>query len=1458
MDILKQCTTNVQELRGLPDIHVALYEREASSLYRRNDEGISAMLAQLRASGVHCTLPHGRSKGATGAEVPVDAMQLCLFGSCDPSLAASILSLGFTLYLEGPFGDTAEAELLNGATVEEEVLRAIEATITHDLWQTQRGTKVGHCTWLMSDLLQNSGPIVRLDIAWSDVDAHIVIASVTTSTDKRYHPVCAANSARSPETDVMLASGGTQAVLKFVDNTVTQPVQSEDWQFAVREALALEGIDIEADADWIEVMTKDLDIMLWPAALTFAQSHADEFVLSSDVQGSEPLDEAPGDNALLYNDLLSDAEQWFNDTIVRQRGPLTDHDSDDDVALHAVYDASGNAGGVFDFLSPQMMQRPETHAAGLLYPTPPDGMANFQQSQQTPNVTSTPVTQLAGLLPDGPQASGSGANGEDVGGPEHVDTRPRGPSIASSVGATHIYAGHHEDLFGDLGGDEVDEEDFSFFDEPDDMRVMGSETIPMKDADVLMSEHRDDDDRLSPDAGPLGTGSAFEVEEPKGSSLQDTMVIASVAAHDTDTAMTIDVGHAPGGGNGESLSSDTETPRPHAVILDHRPLSPLTIKEQLLPQPVPASAPTDQLHNTAARKKGSFAPLEFGQRQKNNASARLSLLSDSGQCGSSSKSARPASTSMRGMLRQSDSTDESSETDDMETVMHQEAANGPQTSRKRKRSALLEFAVTVTNPSDWVARLPMFNQTASDHKYLQDLRRKAQDMTATACSAFGGVDQLVRHKRKHPQGLWDDYNSQDMVMISQVLAEQAITTTHSIVDDLQVLRIDGIPPDSASASTAADTVLGLLNSIVPATKPSDLTTLVMTRELPSRPTPVTTTTAKVPGQPRPPPPRHDATSTTGPDVQSLTIPYMRVTRAGDTLELLPTAMPFWDALGLGPVSRAKNVGYYCVAPNSDHLGDSIEAFMQNLSQVYEGCNLGQHRAVGATDESVPAARWQWLLSVDCVANAAARNTRSKTASLEATWPQYREAMGDLGGVLADSAHDEPATTKVIYLIDAFSSENMDARPALCAAFYSAYQLYVAALAQNAVEDGARKPASDVVLQILPMNLIYRPHELVIPTSAHMASLAREVYDRLPPAASQKAASADAINFVTTSPCVHLAPTIPKRVNFQLLAEPPHDLLHEGSVLHLAYGFTADKHWLAVHWTDAAGMFADSVVLSMRGRSVAATFEQVWSRTLSALDRKQIPWKVCITRAMPRFHVPAWEAQCWHDVVGETKRKQVTSVTLLAIDLDPAVQFTPPETIDGESSDAVASAGAFLTPVSTPQAGGTMTGASVMTVSPTADSITAPPTPAPSESTAAAPEKDAEGHLVDLEAETWSLLLDRCKIPRRSAPDNITTASILACGQLIKRGDPTSAAQSHFPAIGADLLWTIQIRAAGAGIVEGNAKHAEGMLREVLGTWRGLGCLAKLRGLQLAESLNGLVPIHVVGAVQAARALEWMP
>jgi mediator of RNA polymerase II transcription subunit 13 len=100
--------------------------------------------------------------------------------------------------------------------------------------------------------------------------------------------------------------------------------------------------------------------------------------------------------------------------------------------------------------------------------------------------------------------------------------------------------------------------------------------------------------------------------------------------------------------------------------------------------------------------------------------------------------------------------------------------------------------------------------------------------------------------------------------------------------------------------------------------------------------------------------------------------------------------------------------------------------------------------------------------------------------------------------------------------------------------------------------------------------------------------------------------------------------------------------------------------------------------------------------------------------------------------------------------------------------------------------------------------------------------------------------------------------------LIKRGktgDAVSsfAAERPYPCAGASLIWTLRVRPKsdrqGGGerpnVDEGSARHAEVMLREVLGMFRNLGLLSKVKGLDP----SGLVPVHIVAALKGAEGLD---
>ena len=64
-----------------------------------------------------------------------------------------------------------------------------------------------------------------------------------------------------------------------------------------------------------------------------------------------------------------------------------------------------------------------------------------------------------------------------------------------------------------------------------------------------------------------------------------------------------------------------------------------------------------------------------------------------------------------------------------------------------------------------------------------------------------------------------------------------------------------------------------------------------------------------------------------------------------------------------------------------------------------------------------------------------------------------------------------------------------------------------------------------------------------------------IYDRCPPSSTYALTDSAAPLPILAAPAVELASHPPKRITFQLTAETPSDLLHEGSILHLAYALS---------------------------------------------------------------------------------------------------------------------------------------------------------------------------------------------------------------------------------------------------------------------------------------------------------------
>ena len=708
----------------------------------------------------------------------------------------------------------------------------------------------------------------------------------------------------------------------------------------------------------------------------------------------------------------------------------------------------------------------------------------------------------------------------------------------------------------------------------------------------------------------------------------------------------------------------------------------------------------------------------------------------------------------------------------------------------------------------------------------------------------------------------------DLVVLGQIVAEQAVTVVRRIALEVAVVGLASSDDKTNEHSTTFRNLDATLESVALDLSMCDISSLALVREPLQIQRPqasqANTSMASQARQPPRPPPRVDPTAL-GPDVLPLMASFIRANRSESSWEMAPTALAFWEALGLGPVSGPKDIRLFCIAPENTALEDPVAEFLRNLKAAYEGCKFGSMAVGVEIGNSSPREDVDYLHPV----TLEGPTVPSLAAAMQAYW----NACSILGSELAEMAFDEPCRTLVISMICPFPSatnaEWVTISQYFGACFLNLSKSYHTAASRDKRFNGkdlSQRQISDIDFKIIPIDIVASPSSVVVLSAQQMVLLARELYDRCPPSSDAANDSSPLSNAV--APSVELVELLPKRINFQLISDPPADLLHEASVLHVAFSTSKDGKWTHVVWHDNTGRYANSSALCMQGRSFANIALEVWKRTMELIKARDVIWRIFIVTA-GGDGVETSRANCWKDIISQhTDRKQLLSVTLLHFQPDLALNITPPSDMTLEPGSSAP------TPAATPQPG---SGQAISTTSPDVIGagnapVTAPPTPAPSEAASSILEADPDAHLIETEDETWGMLIDRDVAstlrPSKDWPESVLKRpahiAALSHGVLIKRGKSSDALSSFaaarpYPCAGASLIWTLRVRPKndrqGVGerpnVDEGSARHAEVMLREVLGMYRNLGLLSKVKGLDP----SGLVPVHVVAALRGAEGLN---
>jgi mediator of RNA polymerase II transcription subunit 13 len=516
-------------------------------------------------------------------------------------------------------------------------------------------------------------------------------------------------------------------------------------------------------------------------------------------------------------------------------------------------------------------------------------------------------------------------------------------------------------------------------------------------------------------------------------------------------------------------------------------------------------------------------------------------------------------------------------------------------------------------------------------------------------------------------------------------------------------------------------------------------------------------------------------------------PQLEVRRSESKLSVLPTAITFWENLGLGPSNGPKDVNAICVYPNFDGVAANADIFLEQMRSIYECSRLGNHDRLIAND--LPAGLMPFTVE------PAQQNKFHHLSAL-------KDVTSRLSRILSSAPVEE--RNFVVYFI--YPTDNGALLVHICSAFQHLFNMYRKTLSEKRATF-----ANELVLQLIPLDFISSSTSLSVPLPSEYFRLAIEVYDRC-------------IDFTSSSstPAIMLEQPLPKTIDFRLNANPSASLLQENTCLHVAYAQSIDDRWITAAWTDNRGtqQMTASYCLGRKNEPISMPFSdvanEIWETTLDFIARKKIHWRIMIARVGV---MDPSEMDFWIGLASTESDTQV-NLTLITVQTDPSLRLLPASIILSPNGNT---ANSVVTPVSTPQA----LQSSIVSPGDAATPVDGPVEP------------DSDARLIDSTDQSWGAVLSH-RLNNSNSLMELNPA--LISGYLIKRG----GVNSDDPPI------IMEVNIVYGEVIGNPRTFHECLLKEILGYYRGLGTLARVRGL--VNSVGDARPWHVAAAEKAVKAL----
>lgn len=317
-------------------------------------------------------------------------------------------------------------------------------------------------------------------------------------------------------------------------------------------------------------------------------------------------------------------------------------------------------------------------------------------------------------------------------------------------------------------------------------------------------------------------------------------------------------------------------------------------------------------------------------------------------------------------------------------------------------------------------------------------------------------------------------------------------------------------------------------------------------------------------------------------------PLITVQRTGRLVEMLSSAVSFWEELSLSPADGSKNVTAFLLYPDVALHPQTILTFLSMIGAAYHTCNLGTHEVFESKDQEPP------LLGVPTVNEQHRYNLdllRKTCVSLGLYLASLRLRRGNF----------------VIYII--YSENTQEDLSEICACFLQIYDTYKSALSVTDISD-----PNELVLQIVPSSLVYSEDGLVILAPSDYKKLAFQVYDRCSPASRE---AEDEVASYQATPAVRLSTPIPQSVSFQLTPNPSFGLSAAHACLHLGYTWH-EEQWLTASWTNDEGSLWWQAAYWLDDKddpsnNLGDVVGEIWNTTLGMLHVNDGPCRIHIVK-----------------------------------------------------------------------------------------------------------------------------------------------------------------------------------------------------------------------------------------------------